>query len=1057
MLGLMDMDWDGLLSDGDELAFYAVESTYPYIDYDVSLVYEPTGTGIASETVAYSDVTTPTALFVRTTVTNGVKVTIASVSEEVTWDDFSITLSDQIDNATWTLSSDYLDDGYPSVHSFGAIALGTLTVYLNATDVLGDGLVGEWDYFILVAVPYGFNIALAYTVEMVYEPTGDAMGSTIFAGSAVRAPIVITSDLEFTEENGVISGSGTYYDPYVIEGWEIYSTTTDCISISGTSAYFVIRDCFLHGDLEGYDGYYTGVANIELVSCSNGAIENVAAVKNDLGINIEYGSNIAISGSDFSGNWYGIHAYPATGLTVTNCTSDDNNEVGMFLGTSSDFVIESSRFDSNWQSGIVIYSSQDGAISGNIISGNGEYGVLLTGGCTFLDVTGNEMTSDSIGILDFAADDFTTITVDATNTVNGKPVMFVEGESGADFDDTDDMGELILANCQSVSVSDLSFTDADIGILMAYVSDSSVHRCSFTDMSMYGVSFEGCSAVTVGNCTASNNTRAVDAYASTDIYVFGNVFSGSEYDAVGFHTCTGGEVADNVLEGSGTGLYMYASSGFTVQRNQMSYNTGIGINLDSTTGCYVYHNDLVGLATLAQDNGDLNSWDDGYPSGGNYWSDYTGEDGDSDGIGDEARVIPPNGVDLYPLMVPYSGTTPSPGYVARAPIHIESDLDCTSENGVVSGDGSSVSPYVIEGWEIDVSHYVDPDLPGGIVVRNVSAQFIIRDCYVHDSDNVSALCPGIMVENATYARLEYLEVDRCAPGICARGCAMLSVSYCVLEDCIGGVELHEVTGGSSVYSCHVIGSRADAGSAAGGIGVAAYRSVNLSILCNTIDETDYTGVLVSSSDEVRVYSNAVSACGRDGIRLQGNITMCEVLGNDVSGCVGGMTLWLGEPGYIPDEELSDYTGGYQMADLDILWNTVYLCQGDAIGCDATTGHLTTVADLTLVGNTVTNNTGTGIDLEDVALAIVYENDIGGNAVGVNLTECSDVLVYHNNIVDNVQQALDDGGNAWDDGYGGNYWSDYAGTDGDADGIGDTAYVVPSGSQDRYPLMMPYPT
>jgi hypothetical protein len=46
---------------------------------------------------------------------------------------------------------------------------------------------------------------------------------------------------------------------------------------------------------------------------------------------------------------------------------------------------------------------------------------------------------------------------------------------------------------------------------------------------------------------------------------------------------------------------------------------------------------------------------------------------------------------------------------------------------------------------------------------------------------------------------------------------------------------------------------------------------------------------------------------------------------------------------------------------------------------------------------------------------------------------------------------------WDNGYpsGGNYWSDYHGTDGNNDSIGDTAYTIDSNNQDRYPLMMPY--
>jgi hypothetical protein len=46
---------------------------------------------------------------------------------------------------------------------------------------------------------------------------------------------------------------------------------------------------------------------------------------------------------------------------------------------------------------------------------------------------------------------------------------------------------------------------------------------------------------------------------------------------------------------------------------------------------------------------------------------------------------------------------------------------------------------------------------------------------------------------------------------------------------------------------------------------------------------------------------------------------------------------------------------------------------------------------------------------------------------------------------------------WDDGYplGGNYWSNYNGTDEDADGIGDTPYVIDASNQDNYPLMHPW--
>jgi hypothetical protein len=63
--------------------------------------------------------------------------------------------------------------------------------------------------------------------------------------------------------------------------------------------------------------------------------------------------------------------------------------------------------------------------------------------------------------------------------------------------------------------------------------------------------------------------------------------------------------------------------------------------------------------------GSVIAWDDGYPSGGNYWSDYTGLDlykganqtvAGSDEIGDTPYTVDANNIDHYPLMNPWTPT-----------------------------------------------------------------------------------------------------------------------------------------------------------------------------------------------------------------------------------------------------------------------------------------------------------------------------------------------------------------------------------------------------------------
>src|SRR5438445_8912197 len=102
-----------------------------------------------------------------------------------------------------------------------------------------------------------------------------------------------------------------------------------------------------------------------------------------------------------------------------------------------------------------------------------------------------------------------------------------------------------------------------------------------------------------------------------------------------------------------------------------SYTCGSGIVFQSATGSLVYHNNLVNSSVQASDdNPGKNQWDNGYPTGGNYWSDYKGVDNCSgpqqnicpspDRIGDTPYTFS-SAQDNYPLMTPFAADPPAVG------------------------------------------------------------------------------------------------------------------------------------------------------------------------------------------------------------------------------------------------------------------------------------------------------------------------------------------------------------------------------------------------------------
>jgi len=351
---------------------------------------------------------------------------------------------------------------------------------------------------------------------------------------------------------------------------------------------------------------------------------------------------------------------------------------GIHLTGRNNVTIKNIKIKSFWY-GIWLDGSSNNTITDNNMANN--YAGIGLRDCSNNSISGNLFMNDGLVVFD----SYGNVVVD--NLVNDKPLVYLEGISHLNVVEA---GQVILVNCEYIQVKNLNLSHTTIGLQLLQTKNTIISGNNITkNRHGIGLSWSSNNTITGNNVTASkwsgiwlevssnnhiagnniaNNGNGITLYESSNNTITGNnMINNNPGFGIGLevssndNTITGNNMTANLW----CGIWVNESTNNTINGNNVT-NNEYGIRLRESTNNTIFHNNFINnlervLVTFYKRSG-VNFWDNSYPSGGNYWSDYAGVDlysgphqneRGSDGIGDTPYLIDADNTDRYPLMAPF--------------------------------------------------------------------------------------------------------------------------------------------------------------------------------------------------------------------------------------------------------------------------------------------------------------------------------------------------------------------------------------------------------------------